>query len=393
MAASASQQARIIVTKEFSLTNARLILDGEVSRGTIHVADNLIVSIDLGETIHTNAIDCGGDFLSPGLIELHTDNLERHRKPRPGVLQPMRDALLAHDGELASTGITTVFDALRIGSVISDGRNAYEPYALEAASTMRRLKEDNHLRIDHQVHLRAEVCSETLAEELEEFGPEQDIGIVSLMDHTPGQRQFRDTAQLILYLKGKYGMSDTDIEQHFTNMRNLQDRHGSAHRKATVAFANAAGAVLASHDDTTIDDVAQSRAVNCRLAEFPTTLEAASECNDAGIAVMMGAPNLMRGKSHSGNVSAAELVSTGDLQILSSDYIPSTLLRAAVKLGIMLDDMAAAMKMVTVTPAQVVGLDDRGRLARGQRADILRFGLEESQPIIRGVWSAGRQVA
>lgn len=381
------------MTKEFSLTNARLILDGEVSRGTIHIADNLIVSIDLGETIHTNAIDCGGDFLSPGLIELHTDNLERHRKPRPGVLQPMRDALLAHDGELASTGITTVFDALRIGSVISDGRNAYEPYALEAASTMRRLKEDNHLRIDHQVHLRAEVCSETLAEELEEFGPEQDIGIVSLMDHTPGQRQFRDTAQLILYLKGKYGMSDTDIEQHFTNMRNLQDRHGSAHRKATVAFANAAGAVLASHDDTTIDDVAQSRAVNCRLAEFPTTLEAASECNDAGIAVMMGAPNLMRGKSHSGNVSAAELVSTGDLQILSSDYIPSTLLRAAVKLGIMLDDMAAAMKMVTVTPAQVVGLDDRGRLARGQRADILRFGLEESQPIIRGVWSAGRQVA
>ena len=381
------------MTKEFSLANARLILDGEVSRGTIHIADNLIVSIDLGETIHTNAIDCGGDFLSPGLIELHTDNLERHRKPRPGVLQPMRDALLAHDGELASTGITTVFDALRIGSVISDGRNAYEPYALEAASTMRRLKEDNHLRIDHQVHLRAEVCSETLAEELEEFGPEQDIGIVSLMDHTPGQRQFRDTAQLILYLKGKYGMSDTDIEQHFTNMRNLQDRHGSAHRKATVAFANAAGAVLASHDDTTIDDVAQSRAVNCRLAEFPTTLEAASECNDAGIAVMMGAPNLMRGKSHSGNVSAAELVSTGDLQILSSDYIPSTLLRAAVKLGIMLDDMAAAMKMVTVTPAQVVGLDDRGRLARGQRADILRFGLEESQPIIRGVWSAGRQVA
>ena len=381
------------MTKEFSLTNARLILDGEVSRGTIHVADNLIVSIDLGETIHTNAIDCGGDFLSPGLIELHTDNLERHRKPRPGVLQPMRDALLAHDGELASTGITTVFDALRIGSVISDGRNAYEPYALEAASTMRRLKEDNHLRIDHQVHLRAEVCSETLAEELEEFGPEQDIGIVSLMDHTPGQRQFRDTAQLMLYLKGKFGMSDTDIEQHFTNMRNLQDRHGSAHRKATVAFANAAGAVLASHDDTTIDDVAQSRAVNCRLAEFPTTLEAASECNDAGIAVMMGAPNLMRGKSHSGNVSAAELVSTGDLQILSSDYIPSTLLRAAVKLGIMLDDMAAAMKMVTVTPAQVVGLDDRGRLARGQRADILRFGLEESQPIIRGVWSAGRQVA
>ena len=166
-----------------------------------------------------------------------------------------------------------------------------------------------------------------------------------------------------------------------------------SHREAAVAFANDTGAVLASHDDTTIEDVVQSKAANCRLAEFPTTIEAAAECNSADIAVMMGAPNLMRGKSHSGNVSAADLVETRHLQILSSDYIPSTLLHAAVKLGTMVNDMATGMATVTAQPARVAGLADRGRLAVGLQADILRFGLEETHPIIRGVWSMGRQVA
>jgi alpha-D-ribose 1-methylphosphonate 5-triphosphate diphosphatase len=111
------------------------------------------------------------------------------------------------------------------------------------------------------------------------------------------------------------------------------------------------------------------------------------------MAVMMGAPNLMRGRSHSGNISADELVAPGYLQILSSDYVPSTLLRAVVKLAQKLEDMSAAMATVTSEPARVTGLDDRGRLAVGLRADMLRFGVEGAHPIIRGVWSAGRQVA
>lgn len=381
------------MTSDFCFANARLIVDDEVVTGCLSVSGGSIAAIDHGAAVPKGAVDCGGDFLAPGLIELHTDNLERHLKPRPGVRQPTTHALVAHDGELASTGITTVFDALRVGSVVSDGRDTYEPYAFEAAVALDSLRESRQLRIDHKVHLRAEICSETLTEELEEFRNARHVGIVSLMDHTPGQRQFRDTSQLILYLKGKHGMSDDDIDRHFTNMQALQDRNGGMHREAAVAFANDTGAVLASHDDTTIEDVAQSKAVNCRLAEFPTTAEAAAECNNADIAVMMGAPNLMRGKSHSGNVSAADLVEARHLQILSSDYVPSTLLHAAVKLGTMMNDMAIGMATVTAQPARVAGLADRGRLAVGLRADILRFGLEESHPIIRGVWSVGRQVA
>ena len=379
--------------REFTLANARLIVDNAEVTGRLTVTDGVISSIDYDQTVPRTALDCGGDFLSPGMIELHTDNLERHLKPRPGVRQPTQDSLIAHDGELASTGITTVFDALRVGSVVSDGRNDYEPYALEAAEALVHLKEEKQLRIDHQIHLRAEICSETLAEELDAFGASLGIGIVSLMDHTPGQRQFRNIEQLTPYLKGKHGMSDADIEKHFVSMKELRERNGASHRNAAIRFAKANGAVLASHDDTTAADVAESKQADCALAEFPTTMEAAAECEKADIAVMMGAPNLMRGGSHSGNVSAADLVETGYLKILSSDYVPSTLLRAAVKLGGQLNDMASGIATVTAQPARIVGLNDRGRIAVGLRADLVRFGVEGIHPVIRGVWSAGRQVA
>ena len=381
------------MVSQYCLANARLITDEGIVTGRVSVSGGVISSVDSGIDVPPGAIDCDGDFISPGLVELHTDNLERHLKPRPGVRQPTTDALIAHDGELASTGITTVFDALRVGSVISVGRNAYEPYALEAAAALDSLRENRRLKIDHHIHLRAEICSETLADELDSFRQAQRIGIVSLMDHTPGQRQFRNMDQLMQYLQGKHGMSDSQFQDHCTRMKTLQARNGQRHRAAAVQFAADTGAVLASHDDTTVADVAESRDVKCVLAEFPTTMEAAAQCNDAGMAVMMGAPNLMRGKSHSGNISADELVAPGYLQILSSDYVPSTLLRAAVKLAQRIDDMAAAMATVTSEPARVTGLVDRGRLAPGLRADILRFGVEDSHPIIRGVWSAGRQVA
>ena len=381
------------VADEYCLANARLITDEGIAAGRVSISGGVISSVDGGTAIPAGAVDCDGDFVSPGLIELHTDNLERHLKPRPGVRQPTTDALIAHDGELASTGITTVFDALRVGSVISAGRNAYEPYALEATESLDSLRDERRLKIDHHIHLRAEICSETLVDELDSFRNARRIGIVSLMDHTPGQRQFRNMDQLIQYLQGKHGMTDAQVQDHFTNMKSLQARNGQRHRDAAVQFAADTGAVLASHDDTTVADVNESKEMKCVLAEFPTTMEAVAECNDAGMAVMMGAPNLMRGKSHSGNISADELVAPGYLQILSSDYVPSTLLRAAVKLARRIDDMSAAMATVTSEPARVTGLLDRGRLAPGLRADILRFGVEDAHPVIRGVWSAGRQVA
>ena len=379
--------------QETVLANARLVLPDEIVTGSLCLRDGRIDSVDQGRAVPRGAVDCAGDWLSPGLIELHTDNLERHMEPRPGVKWPMPAAIVAHDAELASAGITTVFDALRVGSVVSDERSRYDPYAREMSREIIALRACGALRISHFIHLRAEICSETLTDELAEFGPGDRIGIVSLMDHTPGERQFTDTTALRTYLKGKYAMGDEHIDAHIEFQKGVKARYGAAHLDAAVARARALGAIVASHDDTTEAHVAQSSRIGARLAEFPTTAAAARASAEAGIAVMMGAPNLLRGGSHSGNVAAAELAEMGCLDILSSDYAPASLLMGAVRLGQEFGDMAAGLRRVTAAPAEAAGLGDRGRIAQGLRADLLRFTLEHGTPITRSIWVRGDRVA
>ena len=347
--------------RELALANARLVLDGETVTGGLRVARRA----DRGGGDRTAAVpagaeDCAGDFLAPGLVELHTDNLERHLEPRPGVRWPETAAILAHDAELAGTGITTVFDALRVGSLVSGGKAGYGPYARSLASALMRLRRAGSLRIGHRLHLRAETCSETLAEELAEFGPQDGVGIVSLMDHTPGQRQFADVSKLKDYAIGRLEMNDAEFAAHVGSMQALGRRNVARHSAAAVAAAKAWGATLASHDDATAAQVAGSAAHGVGIAEFPTTREAAEACRAAGIAVMMGAPNLIRGGSHSGNVAAAALAEAGLLDILSSDYAPASLLIGAVRLGEILGSMAAGIAAVTAAPARAAGLADRG---------------------------------
>lgn len=374
-------------------TNARLVLPGEVVTGSIVLRGDTIAAIDPGPSTAPGAQDMEGDLLCPGLVELHTDNLERHLSPRPGVDWPVPRAVIAHDAELASTGISTVFDAMRVGSVPSDERTGYGEYARGLCDAILRLEARGVLRISHRIHLRAEVCSETLIEEMDAFGPADRVGLVSLMDHTPGQRQFADLSQLRLYLSNKHTMSEPEIEAHFAHLVALRARNGAAHEAHAVRRAGELGAVLASHDDTTAAHVSDSARYGIRLAEFPTTLDAARACRKAGIAVMMGAPNLLRGKSHSGNVSALDLLDAGLLDILSSDYVPAALLAAAMKIGALTGDMARGIATVTDTPARAVGLTDRGRLAPGMRADILRVRMEGSDPIPRALHVRGARVA
>ena len=318
------------MTQETVLANATLVLPGETVTGQVRLFDGQIAEIATGAAVPRGAQDCGGDVVAPGLIELHTDNLERH------------------------TGITTVFDAMRVGTVASGTAQGRERrYARQLASELLELRAAEALKISHFLHLRAEVCSETLVEEMDAFGPADRVGLVSLMDHTPGERQFRDLSKLEVYYKGKHGLSDAEFQAQ----------------------------------------VAVSHGYGIRLAEFPTTREAAAACRDSGIAVMMGAPNLIRGGSHSGNVAAAELAGAGLLDILSSDYVPAALLMGAVQLGREWGDMARGIATVTRNPAAAVGLSDRGELAPGRRADVIRFGLRGDVPAVRAVWSRGQRVA
>ncbi len=380
------------MTHSLCLANAQLVLPERVVTGAITIEDGRIAEITEGDQVSVGAVDCGGDYVTPGLVELHTDNLERHIEPRPEVDWPNIPALIAHDAELAGTGITTVFDAMRAGSIHS-GKGRYIDYARALADDLLSARADGLFKISHFLHLRAEICSETLLEELARFTPDDRVGIVSLMDHTPGQRQFRSLTALKAYVAKKRGMNDADFEDHVANLKRLQATYGAKHEVGAVAEAKRLGAVLASHDDTTTEHVVTSAQNGVGFAEFPTTLEAAQACRDNGIAVMMGAPNLIRGGSHSGNVAAEELARADLLDIISSDYVPAALLMSALKLAEIWDDVPRAIATVTHNPSKATGLSDRGSLQTGLRGDVLRLRVARGTPLLRGVWCQGHRVS
>ncbi|WP_300035415.1 alpha-D-ribose 1-methylphosphonate 5-triphosphate diphosphatase [uncultured Roseobacter sp.] len=379
-------------TGSLSLANAQLVLPDRVLTGSVTISDGQITAIEEGTHVPDDAVDCHLDWVMPGLVELHTDNLERHIEPRPAVDWPHLPALIAHDAELASTGITTVFDALRVGSVHSSSAR-YGAYARKMANEILAARAEGCLRISHFLHLRAEICSETLMQEMSEFGPADRVGIVSLMDHTPGQRQFRDMAVLKNYVSKRRGLSDNEFTAHVAHLRELQKHYGDRHEAGAVIEARRYGAALASHDDTTAAQVAQSADKGVTFAEFPTTKEAAEACADKGIAVMMGAPNIIRGASHSGNVSARELAGADLLDIVSSDYVPSALLLSAFYLAEQWQSLPRAIRCVTENPARAAGLADRGRLETGQRGDVIRVSSHAGTPLLRGVWCQGVRVS
>lgn len=373
---------------ETVLTNARLILPDRVVDGHIVLRDGRIAEIGDGAA---TGQDMQGDFVSPGLVELHTDNLEQHLRPRPQVDWPHPQAILAHDAELAATGITTVFDAMRVGSI--RWRPNYGAYARALSREVEAIRTAGLLRISHHLHLRAEICSETLVEELAEFGPGDRVRLVSVMDHTPGQRQLRDVAMARKFIAARSGMTADEVQDYDRRLTALRAQYGDRNEAAAFEFAENVGAVIASHDDTTLDHVAQSAARGVRLAEFPTTPEAARACRDNDIRIIMGGPNLIRGGSHSGNVNAAALAEADLLDIVSSDYVPAALLASGLFLAQLWDDLPRGMATITSTPAKAAGLADRGRLAPGLRADLIRFRQHQGAAILRETWVEGARVA
>jgi alpha-D-ribose 1-methylphosphonate 5-triphosphate diphosphatase len=219
--------------------------------------------------------------------------------------------------------------------------------------------------------------------------------LISLMDHTPGQRQFRDLEKYFDFHGGKLGRGREEIEALARERRKVGAARALVNRPRIVAIAKARGIVLASHDDTTVDEVMHAHADGVTIAEFPTTLEAAAASRAVGMATVMGAPNVVRGGSHSGNAAARDLADAGHLDILSSDYVPAALLMAAFRLAETpaVGGLPGAIRLVSKAPAEATGLNDRGDIAVGRRADLLRVGLHDGEPVVRAVWREGRRVA
>lgn len=373
------------------LHNARIVLADSVVNGSIAIENGLIVGVDVGA--NPAGEDMDGDYLIPGLVELHTDHLENHYRPRPGVFWDAMAALHAHDVQIAGSGITTVFDAVRIGS--DTDVPDMKPHAEKLVQAIRTARDENRLRVDHLVHLRCELPSHDVLDHFETFAGDAIVRLASVMDHTPGQRQFQSLDTYKLFYKKQMGHSDADAERAVAARLAEQARYSAPHRLAITRRARELGLTLASHDDATLAQVEESVADGMRIAEFPTTLEAAAAAHDAKLAILMGAPNVVRGHSHSGNISATDLVRAGMMDILSSDYVPFALLQAAFLLPERVPDLGLphALAMVTTNPARAVGLTDRGEIAPGKRADLVRVQMIGGTPIVRAVWRQGRRVS
>jgi len=318
------------MTAETVLTNARLVARDDVIAGSVAVRGCTLASVDDSPSALPAALDLEGDYLLPGLVELHTDNLEHHFVPRPGVRWPSLAATLSHDAQIAAAGITTVFDALFVGDIHADSARRRD--LADMADTLAEAQDGEMLRAEHRLHVRCEVACATLSELFEPFESHALVGLVSLMDHTPGQRQFQDLAHYRAYYKEKWHVSDAEIDAFIANQDALAGRFAMPNRQRIAAHCREHGLPLASHDDATADHVAEAKSLGVGLAEFPTTIVAAKAANAEGIDVIAGAPNLVRGESHSGNVSARDLGREGLVDILSSDYMPSSLLYGALVL-------------------------------------------------------------
>jgi alpha-D-ribose 1-methylphosphonate 5-triphosphate diphosphatase len=379
---------------ETLIGNARIVLaDRVIERGWIAFADARIAGFGEGAA-PAGAEDAGGDIVMPGMIELHTDHLEAHYVPRPKVFWDPIAAVVSYDGQLATSGITTVLDSLRVWR--EDGAEDVDGRAGILAAAITSARDGDLLRADHFLHLRCEVPMPDVVEEARELIDRPDVRLMSLMDHTPGQRQFRDEVKLRDYYRGKSGgKTDAELDVLFKRRFDYQQAYAAKNLRAIVALAHQHSIPLASHDDTTEENVSDAIRDRVAVAEFPTTVEAARGLHEAGIDILMGAPNVVRGGSHSGNIAAVDLAREGMLDILSSDYVPSSLLMAALMLPkhVPAIDLASAICTVTRTPAEAVGLDDRGEIAIGKRADLIRVHVAGNVPVVRSVWRQGRRVA
>lgn len=376
---------------ETVFANARLVLPDEVRHGHLVVRDGRIAEIGEGAAPRS-ALDMGGDYLLPGFVELHTDHVEGHLYPRPRVMWNAFAAVTAYDAAIAAAGITTVFDSLRVWP---DKRAIeMEGDAPLLAATIKQASEAGLLRAEHHVHLRCEVAADGVVEDAEALMEATDVRLISLMDHTPGQRQFLTEEKFRSYYKKKGGLTDAEMDIIVSERMKSHKLHARANRARLVALARARGIALASHDDATVAHVAEAIEDGVAIAEFPTTDLAADGSHAAGIRVLMGAPNIVRGGSHTGNVAAETLARRGVLDIMSSDYVPGSLLLAAFALPGLVEGIGLpqAVAMVSANPAAAAGLADRGRLAEGLKADIVRVADAGPAPVARAVWRDGERV-
>lgn len=380
------------MTAETILTNAILVLPTETIHGTLLIRDGRIADIQTGRSHAASARDLEGDHLIPGVVDVHTDNLERQVQPRQNARWPSRSAMIAHDAQCAAAGVTTVFDALCLGDLGFDqGRGQT---FREGVADLDALADTGALRSEHFLHLRCEIPAPDMKPSVEPVADHPRVRMVSLMDHSPGVGQYRDLERYVVMRRKQTNMTLDQVKDRIEELLVQRERLREPQRRWLLDRIAHRDLPLASHDDDSPEEVRRNLADGIAISEFPVAMEAAEAARDAGVVVIAGAPNIVRGGSHSGNVSAADLVRAGAAHAFASDYVPASMIEAAwrsvAEAGITLP---AAVAMIAEAPARVARLADRGRLEAGLRADLVQVRPVHDIPVVRRVWREGQRVS
>ena len=377
------------MTVETILTNAVLVLTDATLQGTIVLRDDRIADVQPGHSSAPTAVEIDGDFLIAGIVDTHTDNLERQVQPRALARWPSRSAMVAHDAQCAGAGVTTVLDALCLGDLGFD-KERIRTFR-DGVADLDALADADLLKAEHFLHLRCEVPALDMLSLFDTVADNPRVRMVSLMDHSPGVGQY---ANLDFYraLRRRGGLDDEYIERRIVELQTQRAQTRLPNRRALLDRVAGRGIKLASHDDRTAEEVAENAADGITISEFPVTMTAARAAKAAGMQVIAGAPNIVRGGSHSGNVSAADLLDAEAVDAFASDYVPNSLVEAAFQCAHRIG-LPAAVALITDRPAHLAGLPDRGRLTPGQRADVVRVRVHDGLPVVRQVWRAGERIA
>ncbi len=375
---------------ETILTNAILVLPGETVLGSVLLHGAIIADIQPGRSSVAGAADLGGDTIVPGAVDLHTDNLERQVQPRSLARWPSRSAMVAHDAQCAAAGVTTVLDALCLGDLGFD-KERVKTFQ-DGVVDLDALTAVGLLKADHFLHLRCEIPASDILELFEPVAGHPLVRMISLMDHSPGVGQYADL-DFYRNLRRQGGLDDATVERRIGELLAQRARLRDPNRRALLDRVRGTPIALASHDDRTEAEIAENAADGIQISEFPVTLEAALAAKRAGMQVIAGAPNIVRGGSHSGNVNAVDLLRAGAVDAFASDYVPPSLIEAAFQcareeaIG-----LPAAVAMISSHPARMAGLPDRGQIEPGLRADLVRVRMFGTLPVVRQVWRAGERV-
>ena len=368
------------------LENARIVTPEGVRRGALTIGDGRIVALDADAPRGAVRLDLGGDLLLPGLIDLHGDAIEKEVEPRPNAFFPLPVALDAIDRRMAAAGVTTAFH----GISFAEGELGVRDVAF--AETLARALHGFSGVVDHRVHVRYELTdagSEARVTRLIEDGV---ASLLSFMDHTPGQGQFKNAAAYGAYLSRVYAKDEGDIRDRIT-AKQAEAGNLAARVRRLAARARPRGVALAGHDDEGAERVAFMAGVGASISEFPLDLATARAARAAGLVTLFGAPNVLRGRSQSGALSARDAIAAGVAGALCSDYAPQAMLPAlGVLTGAMGLGWPEALDLMAGAAARAAGLADRGEIGLGKRADLIRARDPGGSLSVAAVWVAGAQV-